>query len=250
MLVKAGKRVTVLEAQDRVLARVAGEAGRRFYEAEHRAHGVDVRLGVGIEAIEGTDGRVTGVRTAGGTVPAAGRHRRHRPRPRGRGAGGGRGGRPTTASRSTTTAAPRWPTCSRSATAPTMPTPSPTAPASGSNRCRTPSTRRRSSPASSSARRAPYHAVPWFWSNQYDLKLQTVGLSAGHDATLVRGDPAARSWSLVYLRGGRVIALDCINAARDFVQGKALVEAGLAGLLPTLPCWQTAACRSNRCCAA
>ena len=78
----------------------------------------------------------------------------------------------------------------------------------------------------------PYHAVPWFWSNQYDLKLQTVGLSAGHDTAIVRGYPASRSWSLVYLRAGRVIAVDAINAARDFVQGKALVEAGLAGLAP------------------
>jgi len=60
-----------------------------------------------------------------------------------------------------------------------------------------------------------------------------VGLSGGHDATIVRGDPVNRSWSLVYLRGGRVIALDCINAARDFVQGKALIEAGVAaGLAP------------------
>ena len=61
-----------------------------------------------------------------------------------------------------------------------------------------------------------YHAVPWFWSNQYDLKLQTVGLSIGHDRTVLRGDPATRSFSVVYLRG----------AMRDFVQGKALVADG------------------------
>jgi 3-phenylpropionate/trans-cinnamate dioxygenase ferredoxin reductase subunit len=75
---------------------------------------------------------------------------------------------------------------------------------------------------------APYNAVPWFWSNQYDLRLQTMGLSMGHDQTVLRGDPASRSFSLVYLKQGRVIALDCVNAARDYVQGKALVEQGVA----------------------
>jgi 3-phenylpropionate/trans-cinnamate dioxygenase ferredoxin reductase subunit len=74
----------------------------------------------------------------------------------------------------------------------------------------------------------PYEAVPWFWSNQYDLKLQTVGLSLGHDRTVLRGDPGARSFSLVYLRDGRVIALDCVNATRDYAQGRRLVEAGAA----------------------
>ena len=72
---------------------------------------------------------------------------------------------------------------------------------------------------------AAYHAVPWFWSNQYDLKLQTVGLSLGHDATVLRGDPALRSFSVVYLKQGRVIALDCVNAVKDYVQGRKLVEA-------------------------
>jgi 3-phenylpropionate/trans-cinnamate dioxygenase ferredoxin reductase component len=71
----------------------------------------------------------------------------------------------------------------------------------------------------------PYHAFPWFWSNQYDLRLQTAGLSAGYDATLVRGDPAQRSFSVVYLKGGRVIALDCVNMVKDYVQGRKLVEA-------------------------
>ena len=72
----------------------------------------------------------------------------------------------------------------------------------------------------------PYHAVPWFWSNQYDLKLQTVGLSAGHDQAVVRGDPARRSFSVVYLKDGRVVALDCVNAVKDYVGGRALVVGG------------------------
>ncbi len=72
----------------------------------------------------------------------------------------------------------------------------------------------------------PYASLPWFWSNQYDLKLQTVGLSTGHDAEVLRGSPATRSFSVIYLRSGKVIALDCVNAVRDYVQGRKLVEIG------------------------
>ena len=73
---------------------------------------------------------------------------------------------------------------------------------------------------------ASYDSVPWFWSNQYDLRLQTVGLSTNHDEVVQRGDPASRSFSLIYLREGKVIALDCVNAVKDYVQGRALVLAG------------------------
>ena len=73
-----------------------------------------------------------------------------------------------------------------------------------------------------------YDAVPWFWSNQYDLKLQTVGLSLGHDAMVVRGRPEDRSFSVIYLRQGRVIALDCVNATKDYVGGRRLVVEGLS----------------------
>ncbi|HEX8513174.1 MAG TPA: oxidoreductase C-terminal domain-containing protein, partial [Allosphingosinicella sp.] len=69
----------------------------------------------------------------------------------------------------------------------------------------------------------PYEAVPWFWSNQYDLRLQTVGLSVGHDSTVVRGRPEERSFSVIYMLQGRVIALDCVNSTRDYVQGRKLV---------------------------
>ena len=72
----------------------------------------------------------------------------------------------------------------------------------------------------------PYEALPWFWSNQYDLRLQTVGISIGHDETLLRGDPADRSFSVLYLKQGRVIALDCINRPKDYVQGRKLVSEG------------------------
>lgn len=60
-----------------------------------------------------------------------------------------------------------------------------------------------------------------------DLRLQTVGLSRGFDELVVRGDPATRAFSIVYLREGRVIALDCVMRVRDYAQGRLLVQAGI-----------------------
>jgi 3-phenylpropionate/trans-cinnamate dioxygenase ferredoxin reductase subunit len=70
---------------------------------------------------------------------------------------------------------------------------------------------------------APYSEVPWFWSDQYDLKLQIAGLSTGYDEVVLRGDPATRSFAAFYLRGGEVIAVDAVNSPREFIAGKKLV---------------------------
>ena len=70
--------------------------------------------------------------------------------------------------------------------------------------------------------------MPWFWSNEYDLKLQTAGLSTGFGTAVTRGDPVTLSFSIVYLKGGRVIALDCVNMVKDYVQGRKLVVARAA----------------------
>ncbi len=69
-----------------------------------------------------------------------------------------------------------------------------------------------------------YCQVPWFWSDQYDLKLQIAGLSRGYDDVVIRGNPAKRSFSCLYLKDGRLIAVDAINAPRDFVQSKPLIQ--------------------------
>ena len=68
-----------------------------------------------------------------------------------------------------------------------------------------------------------YSQVPWFWSDQYDLKLQIAGISEGYDQTVLRGDPAERAFSCLYLKDGQLIAIDSINAPRDFMQSKALI---------------------------
>jgi 3-phenylpropionate/trans-cinnamate dioxygenase ferredoxin reductase subunit len=69
----------------------------------------------------------------------------------------------------------------------------------------------------------PYNLVPWFWSDQYNLKLQSVGLSAGHDQVVIRPPTKADSYIAFYLKKGRMIAADCVNAVAEFTQAKRLI---------------------------
>ena len=226
VLTKLGVGVTLLEALPRVLARVAGETLSSFYEAEHRAHGVDLRTEVSVAAIEGAEGRVTGVRLADGSVIAAdmvivgiGIIPAVAPLI----AAGAEGGNGVMIDDHCRTSLPdvfAIGDCAAHANA-----------FADGAVIRLESVQNANDQATCVARAitgnpAPYHAVPWFWSNQYDLKLQTVGLSIGHDAAITRGDPASRSFSVIYLKAGRVIALDCVNMVKDYVQGRKLVEAG------------------------
>jgi 3-phenylpropionate/trans-cinnamate dioxygenase ferredoxin reductase subunit len=226
VLTKLGKHVTVLEAQDRVLARVAGEQLSRFYEAEHRAHGVEIRLGVTVDSIEGADDKVTGVRLADGEIVPADMvivGIGIVPEVAALIAAGAEGGNGVAVDRHCRTSlADIYAVGDCALHANDFADGAP---------IRLESVQNANDQASCVAKAIcgdsqPYHAIPWFWSNQYDLKLQTVGLSIGYDQTVLRGDPAARSFSLVYLKAGRVIALDCVNATRDYVQGRALVLAG------------------------
>ncbi len=227
VLSKMGKKVTVLEAMERVLARVAGEPLSRFYEAEHRAHGVDVRLGVEVTAFEG-EGRVSGVRLADdeiisaqlvivgiGIIPAVGPLLTA-------GAAGGNGVDVDEYCRTSLPDIYAIGDCAAHANS-----------FAGGTIMRVESVQNANDMANAVAKSimgdlTPYHAVPWFWSNQYDLRLQTVGLSVGYDSTLVRGDPATRAFSVIYLKQGKVIALDCVNVTKDYVHGKALVVDQLA----------------------
>jgi len=71
----------------------------------------------------------------------------------------------------------------------------------------------------------PYAQVPWFWSDQYDLKLQIAGLSGEHDQIIIRGDPNENRFSACYLRAGRLVAVEAVNFPRDFMFGKKLIAA-------------------------
>ncbi len=226
VLTKFGCEVTLLEALPRVLARVAGEDLSRFYEAEHRAHGVDLRTETMVEAIEGDGTRVTGVKLASGEVvpaemvvvgigivPAVGPLIAA-------GAAGGNGVDVDEFCRTALEDVYAIGDCAAHANG-----------FAGGAVIRLESVQNANDMATTAAKAIcgdpqPYRALPWFWSNQYDLKLQTAGLSLGHDTTVLRGDPATRSFSVVYLKDGKIIALDCVNAMKDYVQGRKLVEAG------------------------
>ncbi|MBJ7416344.1 MAG: FAD-dependent oxidoreductase [Niveispirillum sp.] len=226
ILVKAGKQVTVIEAQDRVLAHVAGEPLSRFYEREHRSHGVDLRLGATVSGIVGRDGRATAVKLSDGTevpadmvvvgigiVPAV--------EPLlAAGATGGNGIDVDGLCRTSLAGIHAIGDCAAQVST-----------YADGTRLRIESVQNAMEQAAIVGRHLTgaeeaVVGVPTFWSNQYDLRLQTVGLSLGHDRTIVRGRPTDRSFSVVYLRRGKVIALDCVNATRDFVQGKNLVATG------------------------
>ena len=225
VLRKLGKEVTLLEVLPRVLARVAGEELSAFYEAEHRAHGVDLRTTTGVEAIEG-EGRVSGVRLSDysvipcqlvivgiGIVPAVGPLL----------SAGAAGGNGVDVDEFCRTSLPHvYAIGDCAAHSSTF--------ADGTI-IRLESVQNANDQASCAVRSIigdpqAYGATPWFWSNQYDLKLQTVGLSTGHDTAVLRGDPAARSFSVLYLKAGKLIACDAVNMIKDYVQARKLVEEG------------------------
>lgn len=230
VLRKFDKQVTLVEALDRVLARVAGEPLSRFYETEHGNHGVSVRLSTQVECLEGEGDRISGVRLATGEILPADMvivGIGIIPSVNALAEAGAQIGNGVMVNEMCQTSLPDVFAVGDCA--------------SHVNRyadgaaIRLESVQNANDQASIVAKyltgeAEAYDAVPWFWSNQYDLKLQTVGLSTGYDETVLRGDPASRAFSLIYLRAGRVIALDCVNVARDYVQGKALVQAG--ALLP------------------
>lgn len=223
VLTTLGLSVTLLEALPRVLARVAGEELSAFYAAEHRGRGVDLRTGVVVDRILGRDA-VTGVRLADGSVldcdlvvvgvgivPCVGPLLEA-------GAAGGVGVDVDAVCRTTLPDVYAIGDCAAHAND-----------FADGAVVRLESVQNANDMAVVAAksicgRPEAYTATPWFWSTQYDLKLQTIGLSAGSDTTVVRGDPAQRSFSVISLRNGRVVALDCVNSVKDFVQGRALVE--------------------------
>jgi len=226
VLTKLGCHVTLLEALPRVLARVAGEDLSRFFEAEHRAHGVDLRLSASVEALLGdANDHVRAVQLADGEeIPAdlvivgigivAAVHPLITA-----GAAGSNGIDVDEFCHSSLPHIYAIGDCAVHANGY----------ADGAV-MRLESVQNAHDMAAVVAKgicgdKQPYDALPWFWSNQYDLKLQTAGLSLGHDRAITRGDPAERSFSVVYMKEGRVIAVDAVNRTKDYVQGQKLIKA-------------------------
>ena len=224
VLRKLSKRVTLLEGLPRVLARVAGPEISQFYQAEHRRQGVEMMLETSLVEVLGAE-EVAGVRTSAGeelscqmVIGGIGITPAVEPLV----AAGAEGGNGVVVDQYCRTSLPNVYAIGDCA--------------AHANRfaagdvVRVESVQNANDQASVAAAAilgnpTPYQAIPWFWSNQYDLKLQTVGLSKGYDATVLRGDPATRSFSVVYLKQGTLIAVDAVNATKDFVQARKLVEA-------------------------
>ncbi len=218
-------KVTLLEALPRVLSRVAGEDLSAFYEAEHRAQGVDVRTGAAVEAFEGDGDKISGVRLANGEVipanivvvgigivPAIGPLIAA-------GAAGANGVEVDEYCLTSLEDVYAIGDCAAHAN-----------PYADGAVIRLESVQNANDMAKVAAlaimgEGEPYNAFPWFWSNQYDLKLQTAGLNLNYDQSVLRGDPATRSFSVIYLKDGRMIAIDCVNSVKDYVQGRKLIEA-------------------------
>jgi 3-phenylpropionate/trans-cinnamate dioxygenase ferredoxin reductase subunit len=217
-----GHSVTVIEMADRVMSRVVSEPVSEFYQSLHSAAGVDLKLGCGLKGFVGEDGKVTGVETAGGdTLPADQvvvgvgiLPNTELAQDAGLAVDNGivvddrcRTAIPDVYAIGDCTAHPNK-VYERRLRLESVQNALEQAKVAAANIC---------------GEDVRYDQVPWFWSDQYDVKLQIVGLAEGYDSTVERGDPAGRSFSCVYLRAGRMLALDAVNAPKDFMQAKKLI---------------------------
>lgn len=219
--IKKGLKVTVIEAMPRVLARVTAPEISAFYERVHRARGVDLRTGVGVHAFEG-DATVDAVVLADGTrieadIVIA-----------------GIGLIPNTELAEAAGIAVANGIVVNLQTRTSDPdvfaigdcTQHENAFFGRSMRLESvPNAIEQARVAASviTGKPAEYNAVPWFWSDQYELKLQMVGLSQGFEQIVVRGDINGESFSAFYLKDGVVISADAVNRPQEFMVAKKLV---------------------------
>jgi len=220
--ITCGLKVTVLEASPRVLARVTAPEMSRFYEQAHREAGVDVRTGADVTGIDACAGALMTVACSDGSTLDADL------------IVAGVGLVPNTelaqaaglavddgivVDEHARTSDPRIVAAGDCTNHPN--------PWSG-RRIRLESVANaveqgRTAAATLTGRQRPYDAVPWFWSDQYDLKLQIAGLSRGYDQVVLRGSMSSRSFVMFYLRNEQVIACDAVNRPAEFMIAKRLV---------------------------
>ena len=220
-----GCKVVVLEAMERLMARVVSPALSAYYRDLHRSHGVDVRLGASVTAIEGAGGRAAGVRCADGSLLAADL------------VVVGIGVIPNAELARATGL-----DCNRGIVVDArLRAVDPRIFAIG-DCAEFPHPMARGLVCLESVQNAidqgktvvdaimgdakPYTAVPWFWSDQYDVKLQIVGLTQGYDDTVTLGDVGASRFSVLYFRGGALIGIDSVNKPSDHIAGRKLFGAG------------------------
>ena len=220
-----GRDAIVVEAEGRVMKRVAGETMSGFFDALHRSRGVDIRLGARLAAIDGDDRARPGsrLRPASASPPIS---CWSRPAPA-----------PTTISRR-----PRACRARRASWWTTSPAPRRTSMRSAiargffshryGRKIRLECVQNAIDQAKAAAdaimgKPKPYDPVPWFWSDQYEIKLQITGLLDGFDAAETIGNPADAKFSVEYRKGGKLIAVDAVNDGRAHMLGRRRIAADL-----------------------
>ncbi|MGR4865561.1 NAD(P)/FAD-dependent oxidoreductase [Caulobacter sp. LARHSG274] len=217
-----GGEATIIERESRVLARVACETLSSFFQAYHGARGVRFELSAGVAGFEGADGHVTGVRLSDGAVVpcdaalvGVGAHPNDElAKDAGLDCANGvvvdieaRTADPHVFAIGDVTHRP-LPHYDRQFRLESVPNALEQA---------------KQAAAAIAGKPMPPHEVPWFWSDQYDLKLQIAGLPFDADRQVVRGDVAAARFAVFHLKGDLVQAVEAINAPPEFMAGKQLI---------------------------
>ena len=220
---KRGLSVTVLEAMPRVMARAACPEVSAFYEQVHTKAGVDIRLNVKLEGIERANGALA-VKTSAGAVPAdtvligVGIV----PNVELAADAGLKVDNGIVVDQFARTGDAAIYAIGDCANLPCTYAPS--------GRVRLESVQNAIDQAKHAAgaicgKPKPYNEVPWFWSDQYDLKLQIAGLAPPDGKVVIRGRPADRSFAAFHLKDGVVVAVEAVNAAPEYMMGRRLIAA-------------------------
>jgi len=222
-----GTHAVVIERESRVLARVAAEPLSHFFEAWHRAQGVEILTDAAVAAFEGdADGFVCGVRLADGRLIACDAAlvgigaiaNDELARAAGLACDDG-----VIVDLTTRTSDPSIYAIGDVTRRPM--------PLYGNRMHRLESVpnaleQARQAAAAITGRAPPAPEVPWFWSDQYDLKLQIAGIAFDSDRLVVRGDMQSGRFSLCHLQGDRLVCVEACNAPADFMAGKLLIGRG------------------------
>ena len=220
VLTNLDKRVTVIEAQDRVLPRTAGRIVSNFLETEHRSHNVDIHLKTVVEHIEGKDGRVESLSLSGGKelavdVAIVGIGIIPNVEPLLIAGALGDGG--ITVDQTCRTSISNIFAVGDCAVQQSR--------FANGELIRLESVQNAKDMAMIVAKSIcghmiPSRTAPRFWSTQYDIRLQSIGLNIGADEEIYVGSFADRSFSVSYAKGGDIIAVDCINDTKAFAEAQ------------------------------
>ena len=220
-----GANVTVLEMAPRVLARVTSPVMSEFYTRLHETHGVKIMTGARLEALDGADGHIASARLADGTVLPADivlvgigvLPNQELAEAAGLDCEGG-----ILVDEDARTSDERIFAAGDCTIRPLVHYGRTGRLESVHNAIE----QGKLVAAALVGRERPKPDVPWFWSDQYDVKLQIAGLSNDYDDYIVRGEPESGSFAVFYFRSGRLIAVDAVNAAPEFIVTKKLIISG------------------------